>query len=159
VGRDAAGLALLLKGWSEDVVALTEGGPISARVRARLMSHRIQVVHPRVARLRGRGGRLTSIVLANGESLPCDALFFKTGQVQGSPLPASLGCKVGPDGGICVDDRERTCVPGLLVIGDALKQVQFVVTAAAAGADAAVAVCQVLQAEEGRVLGPSRNPR
>jgi thioredoxin reductase len=48
-----------------------------------------------------------------------------------------------------VDKRERTGVPGLFVIGDTQYDVQLVVTAAAHGATAAVAINGELQREEG----------
>jgi hypothetical protein len=43
-------------------------------------------------------------------------------------------------GGVVVDARERTCVRGLYVAGDASRDVQFVIVAAAEGATAAMAL-------------------
>jgi pyruvate/2-oxoglutarate dehydrogenase complex dihydrolipoamide dehydrogenase (E3) component len=79
-------------------------------------------------------------------------LFFNTEQFQRSPLAERLGCEFSARGGIRVDGRQRTCVPGLYVVGDALREVQFVIAAAAQGAVAGVAINHDLQELEGRVL-------
>jgi thioredoxin reductase len=44
--------------------------------------------------------------------------------------------------------RQRTCVPGLYLAGDADKEMQFVIVAAAEGAKAAMTINRELQDEE-----------
>ena len=151
-GKHGVGLALALRGWSDRIVALTHGGRVSTKARDVLTHHGVTLREEPVVGLKGRAGLLGQVLLKGGETLHCDALFFNTGQAQKSPLPEQLGCTIDERGGVVVDRRKRTRVPGLYVVGDALSDVQFVVTAAAAGAQAAVAICREFQEEEGRSL-------
>lgn len=152
-GRHGLGLALSLKGWSKDVVLLADGDVTDlSRFRKSIKQHRLEIYPQKILRLEGRRGCLKQIVFADGTTLKRDALFFNTGQRQKSTLAAKLGCEYDRKGGVIVDKRERTCVPGVFVAGDASKDVQFVIKAAAEGAVAAVAINKELQQEEGRAL-------
>lgn len=150
-GSKAVGLALALTTWSRDVIAITDGpARLTSAQRDRLKHHRIQLDPRRIARLEGSRGRLKRIVFRDGGFIERDALFFNTGQDQVSDLAVRLGCVMKNDGGIRIDRRERTGVPGLFVVGDASKDVQFAIVAAAEGATAAAVINHELQAEEGR---------
>jgi len=80
-----------------------------------------------------------------GDDEGVDAMFFNTDQVQRSGLAGGLGCRMTDDGGVVRDRRQRTGVAGLYLAGDASKDVQFVVVAAAEGAKAGVAINAELQ--------------
>lgn len=98
-----------------------------------------------------RGGPVASV----GEiALECDAMFFNTGQVQRSDLPRLLGCRIDEHGGVVTTAKQRTGVPGLFLAGDADRDVQFAIVAAAEGATAAVAMNREMQDEE-RACGVS----
>jgi thioredoxin reductase len=147
-GHAAIGLALSLRTWSGDVLACTDGEPIDARHAALAARNGIRVRPEPVERLEASSGALSRIHFASGPPESCDALFFNTGQYQRSPLAKSLGCKFKPDGGVESTDRQCTSVPGLYVAGDADKDVQFAIVAAAEGATAAVAINRELQDED-----------
>jgi thioredoxin reductase len=152
-GRKAAGLAIALRQWSASVVAIVaDGAMLGASAREKLEANGIAIIRSDIARLEGVKGRLRRIVLANGEVRRCDAMFFNTEQAQRSPLPVALGCEMTRKGGVRVDRRGRTNVQGLYVAGDALRDVQFVVTAAADGAAAALAMDDELRKRDGRLL-------
>lgn len=152
-GRHAMGLALSLKNWSKDVVLLCDGDCRGLRrYRDAIVRNRIEIYAQPIRRLEGRRGLLRQVIFEDGASLKRDALFFNTGQRQKSSLAAKLGCEYNSKGGVIVDHRERTCVPGVFVAGDASKDVQFVIKAAAEGAVAAVAINRELQDEAGRLL-------
>ncbi|HEY2431792.1 MAG TPA: NAD(P)/FAD-dependent oxidoreductase [Vicinamibacterales bacterium] len=141
-GRGARGLGLSLEltGWSRDLVLCTDGpSEIDGDDLARLARQRIAVREDRVARLEGTE-RLEGIVFASGETLPCDALFFTTGQTQQSALALGLGCKFNEKGTVLTGKYESTHLSGLYVAGDASRAVQWVVVAAAEGAEAAFAI-------------------
>jgi thioredoxin reductase len=93
-----------------------------------------------VASLERRDGVLTQIVFTNGASLPRRALFFTTGQYQRSDLLVRLGCEFNDKGTVRTGKYETTHLPGLFVAGDASRAVQWVVVAAAEGAEAAFAI-------------------
>ncbi len=147
-GKSGAGLALSLRTWTADVILCTDG---PARLRAsdarKLARHGIPVRSERIARLDGRDGRLETIVFANGEAILRRAMFFSTGQVQRSPLPEKLGCPMNDKGTVRTSLAQSTGIPGLYVAGDAARDVQFAVVAAAEGAKAAVAINKALQEE------------
>jgi thioredoxin reductase len=147
-GSSGAGLSFSLTTWSRDVVLCTDGPP---RLRPadfdRLARHGIRVIAGKIARLEGREGQLERIVFASGETLARRAMFFSTGQVQRSPLPAKLGCPMNEKGTVRTSLAQATGIPGLYVAGDAARDVQFAVVAAAEGAKAAVAINKALQEE------------
>lgn len=139
------GLALELTGWSDDI-AIVSDGPcgIDASGLARLAKRRITVREEKVVRLEGRDGRLERIVFDSGEPLERRALFFTTGQVQRSHLADSLGCEFNDKGTVRTGPYETTHIHGLYVAGDASRAVQWVIVAAAEGAEAAYSINQDL---------------
>src|SRR6185436_15366914 len=113
---------------------------IDAAGLTRLERNGIAVREDRVSRLEGRDGILSRVVFAGGQSLPRRALFFTTGQTQNSPLALQLGCEFNDKGTVRTGRYETTHLSGLFVAGDASRDVQWVVVAAAEGAEAAFAI-------------------
>lgn len=139
------GLALELLGWSKDVVLVSDGPcGVDAQGLARLAKHRIAVREEKVVRLEGRDGRLERIIFDQGEPLERRALFFTTGQTQRSHLADSLGCEFNDKGTVRTGPYESTHLHGLYVAGDASRAVQWVIVAAAEGAEAAYSINQDL---------------
>ena len=147
-GADAAGLAASLKTWSADVT-FCPGGP--ARLKpadsARLERLGIPVRRGKIARLEGAES-LEQIVFADGSTISCRALFFNSSQSQRCDLASDLGCAFTTKGSVKTGRLEGTNVPGLFVAGDASKDVQLAVVAAAEGAKAAIAINTALQLED-----------
>ena len=147
-----AGQALSLKTWSPHITLFTDGAPVTATEEAKLALHDIAIITTPIERVEGEDGFITGIVLRDGALQMCDALFFNAPSEQKSALAESLGCSFDEHGGVVVDDRERTGVAGLFVVGDALKDVQFVMNAAAQGAIAGETINREFECEEGRML-------
>ncbi|HJQ83026.1 MAG TPA: NAD(P)/FAD-dependent oxidoreductase [Candidatus Binatia bacterium] len=146
-GDHVARLAIALRLWSRDVVVCTDGtAAMSDGARGELAAAGIAIRDERIRALEGSNGRLTAIRFASGELVPRRALFLALGQRQSSPLAAPLGCRLTPDGGIEVDARQESSVPGVFVVGDASRDVQLAIVAAAEGATAAVAINKQLGA-------------
>ena len=153
-GKSGAGLSLSLRTWSADVTLLTDGpARLSASLSKMLRARGIRVVARRIARLDGRRRGL-DVVFARGDRAGFGALFFSTGQDHGCDLPRRLGCRFTKKGAILTDRYERTGVPRLYVAGDASRDVQLAIVAAAEGAKAAFAINRDLQEEEGLTLAP-----
>ena len=93
-----------------------------------------------MARLEGRDGVLEHVIFEDGSRLARRALFFTTGQWQRSDLSVRLGCEVNEKGTVRTGKYETTHLDGLFVAGDASRAVQWVVVAAAEGAEAAFAI-------------------
>jgi thioredoxin reductase len=140
-GARARGLSLELTAWSRDLVLCTDGPPeLEPGDRETLERNGIAIREARVARLEGRGGVLEHVVFEDGSRLPRRALFFTTGQSQRSDLSVRMGCDIGDKGTVRTGQYETTHIRGLYVAGDASRAVQWVVVAAAEGAEAAFAI-------------------
>jgi thioredoxin reductase len=148
-GDAAARLALSLTVCTADLVLCTDGPAVhSDWMRRRLDAFDIRVREQRVVRLEGREGRLDRIIFEEGAAEDRRALFFATGQRQASELPARLGCTFTDAGAVSTGKCEATNVPGLYVCGDASREAQFVVVAAAEGAEAGMAINKALLEDE-----------
>ena len=148
-GDSGAGLSLELTAWSRDLVLCTDGAAdLSGDHRDKLARNGITVREERIARLEGTDGILTQVVFENGERLARRALFFTTGQTQRSDLSIKLGCQFNEKGTVRTGKYETTHMPGLYVAGDASRDVQWVVVAAAEGAEAAFAINTALIKED-----------
>jgi thioredoxin reductase len=140
-GERGLGLSLELTAWSPDLILCTDGPTeIAPDDLARLARNGITVREDRVARLEGNDGILTHVVFESGERLPRRALFFTTGPFQRSDLSTRLGCEINEKGTVRTGKYETTHLAGLYVAGDASRAVQWVVVAAAEGAEAAFAI-------------------
>jgi len=149
-GNDGMQLALALTTWSRDLILLTDGeSGISASDLELLTRRGIVVCEDSIDRLEGHEGILQRVVFLNGKSLERRALFVCSGMEQQSELARRLGCSFTDKGGIRTFDLERSSVPGVFVAGDASRDVQLVIVAAAEGAKAAFAINAELR-KEGR---------
>lgn len=147
-GERGYGLSLELTGWTRDLVLLTDGAcELDEERRDRLERNGITVREERVLRVEGRDGALECIHLEGGQPLLRRALFFTTGQEQRSQLAVSLGCEFNDKGTVRTGKYETTHLHGLYVAGDASRAVQWVIVAAAEGAEAAYSINQALITE------------
>jgi thioredoxin reductase len=144
-GKRGHGLALELTGWTADIVLCTDGDAgLEHADRRALERNGIGVREERIVRVEGRDGRLDRIVFDTGGALDRDGLFFTTGQHPCSGLAQQLGCEFNDKGTVRTGPYESTHLPGLYVAGDASRAVQWVVVAAAEGAEAAYHINQDL---------------
>ena len=146
------GLALALKTWTSRLIALTNGRVrISRAQRHQLAAEQIELYQAPIAHVEHDAGRMTAVVLTSGERVACDAMFFTAPQRQQCELARRLGCEFTRKGTVKTDNLGNTCVPGIYVVGDASRDVQFVIVAAAEGAKAGVAINKALQLRAGLV--------
>ena len=151
-GDKGAGLALMMKQWSSDVILCTDGGlEVSPTMKSRLQQHDIAICDESIEKLEGTDdGDLQSIHLQGGKVLKRTAIFFTTGCHQSSDLSAALGCRRDKNGGIVTDPvTEESSVRGVYVAGDASRDVLLVAVAMAEGARAGVAINRALLQEDG----------
>jgi len=150
-GSKGSGLALMLRQWTHDLVLCTHGPAHLSDNEAHLLLKRdIVVREDAIAHLEGEGGCLRAIHFEDGKCLPRKALFFNTGQHPRSKLLESLGCAFGKKGVIC-DEDGLTSVAGVYVAGDASRDVQLVIIAAAEGARSALAINKTLLRTDGNL--------
>jgi thioredoxin reductase len=142
-------LALGLTTWSDDLLLCSSGGgDFSEREMRALNAHAIRVRRDSIARLEGEHGQLRRIVFSHGDSVQRDALFICAGTRPRSPLVAQLDCGVDERGKVGTRGFEETHVPGLYVVGDASKDVNFIAIAVAEGTKAAWAANRALREED-----------
>ncbi len=136
----AATFALELRQWSRDLVWCSDGHAPSHAARATAERHGVRIRTEPITKLEGDAGRLRRIIFRSGPPEAVEALFFCTGQRQHADLAERLGCRFNDRGTVLTRAAEGTNVPGVWVAGDASKDAQMVVVAAAEGAEAAVAI-------------------
>lgn len=140
-GEKGYGLSLELTAWASDILLCTDGpSELTEHQIERLSRNGIVVAEERVVRLEGRDGVLHRIVFEGRDPDARRALFFTTGQHQQSALATALGCELNDKGTVHTGKYEQTHLRGLFVAGDASHAVQWVVIAAAEGAEAAFAI-------------------
>ena len=149
-GNGGAGFALSLKTWSDQVM-LCSNGPsrLKPEQRTQLAQQAIEIHESRITALDHEDGHVRHLVMTDTARIPCDKVFLVTHQRPQCQLPKQLGCPVTPRGLVKTDRFGHTGVPGLYVVGDASRDVQFAIVAAAEGAKAAVAINQALQKSAG----------
>jgi thioredoxin reductase len=151
--------AHLWRQWSSRVQLLLHGLPAPGGEEAeRLAARGIAVVEGPVARVAVEADTLTGVRLASGEVVALDALVVAPRFTARADVVESLGLKpvdvemggfvVGSQ--IPADPTGATAVPGVWVAGNVADVLAQVVTAAAAGLNAAAAINADLVAEDTR---------
>lgn len=149
-GASGSGLALALKTWSDRVVLCPNGAARLQQAHRQQLSARGIAIHAgRITQVEHERGRVRFLALFSGDRIACDAIFMSTRQRPQCDLPKQLGCALTRHGLVKTDRLGQTRIPGLYVAGDASRDVQFVVVAAAEGAKAAVAINKALQERAG----------
>jgi thioredoxin reductase len=154
-GEKAIHSALLLRGWTDDLVLLTDGeADLDEDSRGRLTAAGVHIDERSVAQLVGRDGELEAVRFADGGELKCHGLLAATTLHQRSQLPEQLGALPGEvtpfgEAPVKVDGLCRTTAPGVFAAGDLTTQLPpQVASAIAAGSLAGVSVVQSLLADE-----------
>jgi thioredoxin reductase len=154
-GEKAIHSALLLLGWTDDLVLLTDGpADLGDEERGRLAAAGVKIDERSVAELVGRDGELEAVRFTDGGRLECRGLLAATTLHQRSPLAEKLGAKPGEvtpfgEAPVKVDGLCRTTAPGVFAAGDLSTQLPpQVASAIAAGSLAGVAVVQSLLADD-----------
>ena len=69
-------------------------------------------------RFEGSGGRVTNVITKGGLELQADAVVMGTGAVPDVTLARASGFEIGESGGVVVDSKLKTSVPGVFAAGD-----------------------------------------
>jgi thioredoxin reductase len=148
-GESGMGLAAKLSLWSRDLVLCTDGPHelTDPQVTA-LAKIEVRLITTTIDRLESESEQLRAVHFADGTRLARDAIFIVTHQVQASALPAQLGCEDYTRRTVPTAEHQKTEVKGLWVVGDASRDVQMVIIAAAEGADAAFSINKYLLSQQ-----------
>jgi 3-phenylpropionate/trans-cinnamate dioxygenase ferredoxin reductase component len=142
IKRDAAGKRVVLIGGSyiasEVAASLTELGSSCTMVmlepvvlsrgfgeqagrffQDRLQEHGITIhADDELERFEGADGRVTKVITKSGLELDADAVVMGTGAQPDVMLARAAGLELGDSGGVVVDSRLQTPVPGIFAAGD-----------------------------------------
>src|SRR5918996_201863 len=130
---------LLLRGWSEDLVLLSDGpAELEPGDLGRLSAAGVEVDERPVARLIARDGALAAVEFADGSTRAREGLLVPVTVAQRSPLAEQLGAEPADPGPVAVDAlvvdaMGRTTAEGVSAAGDASAQMQQVALAISAG--------------------------
>jgi thioredoxin reductase len=149
----------LIRNWSHDLVAITDGSEVSHEDRKKLEVLGVPLYEKKIARIEGdaKAGRLTGIVFEDGETLAREGLFTNPPQRQRSELAEMLGCDIEyvemmQAYMISAEPMTReTTVKGVYAAGDAGKQVrqtQSLPNAVASGSNVGVFMNHALATED-----------
>lgn len=155
-GRKAAGVALDLTTWTDQIIICTNGAPADLDLpeyMEKLDALNIPVLESPITCLRHEGERLQSVEFQDGLQLDVDKIFFAIGQYPADDLGAQLGCERDSGGHIIVDDHYHTSVRNCYAAGDIVPGPQLAIAAASDGAIAALAIHKSL-VPDGRKLEP-----
>jgi len=152
-GEEAVHSTLMLRGWTDDVVSLTDGrSDLSPDDEHALRSAGVTIDDRRIVELIGEEGQLTEIAFADGTRMARDGLLVEAPLRQRSPLAEQLGaaCTPGPlaADAVGVDEIHRTDVGGVFAAGDVCTKHPHLAGAVAAGSHAAMIIVQSLLADE-----------
>ena len=153
-GDRAAHIALMLRGWTEDVVVLSNGpAGLDADQLALLARAGITIDERAVAELCSEDGELASVVFTDGERLPRRGLLASVGLRQRSDIATQLGLALAPPSpvavdAVAVDPMYRTSVPGVFAAGDMCPGMPQVAAAVASGSMAAASVMGSLMTDD-----------
>ena len=144
-GDRAVHMALMLRGWTDDVVVLTNG---PAGFTADLPTDEREIT-----RFVSEANELVAVEFADGDRLARRGVLVASTLRQRSDLPVQLGVAIAPPGPIAedavvVDAFHRTSVPGVFAAGDLSASMPQVAAAIAAGSLSAAAVVQSLLADD-----------
>lgn len=139
--------AELIAEWGPTTLFLNGNPAPDAEARARLAARKIGIETGPVRALAGEGRALSALAMADGRTIPLEALFVGPRYRLNSPLAEQLGCAVdegmlGPT--IRTDAMKETTVPGVYAAGDAARFPHSVAWASADGVTAGVSLHQTL---------------
>ncbi|UNO40021.1 NAD(P)/FAD-dependent oxidoreductase [Streptomyces sp. MST-110588] len=140
--------ALHLRQWSPDTVLFTHTTGADANARRRLAARGVRVVDGEVRRVAVVADRLHGVELADGRLVPRRAVFVTPRFASRGGLLDGLGCARTQEGWPEADGAGRTSVPGVWAAGNVVDPTAQLVTAAGAGAHAAIGINAELVEED-----------
>lgn len=132
--------ASLVRQWSDDVVFFPNRIELTGAERERLTVRGIRIVEGDVAGVSVADGRLDGVELASGQVVPRSVVFVGPRFVPRDALLTDLGCDADENGWVVTDPAGSTSTPGLWAAGNVSDSPAQLITAAAAGSKAAIAL-------------------
>lgn len=142
-GKRVAAMTLRLSQWTDQLTVLTNGEEpeIGPEEMSKLEAESVKVIRQKITKLNGSNGILRAIEFEDHQTLELDAMYFTLGVTRSCNIAELSGCEVYAESpNIVVDEYKQTSIEGVYAIGDLVAGSQLVVTSAADGAIAAIAI-------------------
>ena len=131
----------LLRRYSDHVALLSNELELTLVERKRLEAFGIIIVDGPVSHLLGSPGSLDGVGLADGTTVPCEAVFVAPRPHPNDQLLRTLGCDIDATSGLVIADAfGQTSVVGVWAAGNVVTPAAQVITAAGAGSAAAMSI-------------------
>ncbi|MGK2883454.1 MAG: NAD(P)/FAD-dependent oxidoreductase [Rhodococcus sp. (in: high G+C Gram-positive bacteria)] len=147
--------AELLTQWSPSVTMIATDAAGDATVHSELLSKAgVDVVHGKPVRITTGDNGCSGVVLADGHSIPADAIVVHPPLDYGSDIADDLGCVRLDDGAIDVTELGQSSVPGVSAAGDIARRpnapagMHFIARAVADGMNVGAVLNQELTFED-----------
>ena len=137
---DTVRYAQIIRQWADDVVLFAPTGSVTEAQRAQLVARAIRVVEGPVTQILVENDHLCGVEMEDGRIVRRNALFVPPRFVPNNSLLAGLGCDIDEDGWVVTGANGATSVPGVRVAGNVANPRAQVITAAAEGSAAAIAI-------------------
>jgi thioredoxin reductase len=160
-GERSVHMALMLRGWTDDVVVLADGpAGLDEDSAQKLAAAGVCVDERRIAEFTSEADELATVGFRDGTRMARRGVLVAATLRQRSTLAAELGVAFAPPGPVAedaleIDPFQRTSVPGVFAAGDVSAQTPQVAAAVASGSLSAAAVVQSLLAEDVGLPVPS----
>ena len=114
-----------------DILANTLDADLTEPVLKKIKEHISVLTNHLVIRAESKNGSITGVVAKEKETahetrIDTDVLIISTGCKPETLLAEKLGCLIGEKGGILVNNRSETSIPGVYAVGDCTQYVDFV---------------------------------
>lgn len=109
-----------------EILSLAFDTELSDRIKAIITERGVKVlVNASVSEVSGKE-KVEKVMLANGNSIPADAVVLSMGYKPNTALAVSSGIEVDNDGYIIIDEYMRTPTPDIFAAGDCAQKRDFV---------------------------------
>lgn len=134
-------LTKLIYNWSEDLVVLTNGAPLSNEGKMELQKHNIRIILEKIKNLIGNDGYLQKIEFETGATILRSGGFVAPSYYRPNQFAEKLGCAIDEDGKVITDGVGRTTQKNVYIAGETERsKPSSLMISAAKGNKAAVSV-------------------
>lgn len=134
-------LTKLIYNWSEDLVVLTNGAPLSNEGKMELQKHNIKIILEKIKDLIGNDGYLQKIEFESGATILRSGGFVAPSYYRPNQFAEKLGCAIDEDGKVITDGVGRTTQKNVYIAGETERsKPSSLMISAAKGNKAAVSV-------------------
>jgi thioredoxin reductase (NADPH) len=140
-GDHAAGEALFLRTWAEDVsLILTRDAELSPERRAALSENGVNVFHAALESVSLGDREVTAVCTEGGRPNRFDIIYSAFGVTPQVKLARALGARLDESGRLVTDEHMQTSVKGLYAAGDVVRGLNQISVAEGEAAIAATAI-------------------